>query len=843
MAADKKTLLREALKQVQAGKIDKAVETYKAAVKLDPRDATVHNLLGDLYVRRGKKKDATAEYLEASALYEKDGFALRSIAICQKVINLDPGQMAVRLKLADLYAGQKLTAEARAQYLQVAEFHDRKGDVAAALEIFRKLADLEPGNLPARVKVAGMFEKQTFPEKAAEEYVRAAKGYLDRKETDAAVQLYERAFKLAPSNLEARVRLADHHAQRQEWPVVVGLLETPVATGAADTRLRLLYAEALTRVDRPGEAVKVLEEVQAREPDSAPANLALGRACLKAGAVERGISAFGRCVSAYLDGNQLEPAESLLREMADAAPDDENIARRLLEVSRKRGDQAAVAAATERLQRFQPAAPAAPAPPAPAAPAEPQPPAPCPPAGRETVEIDLEKEDLASLAGAAEEEELVLEIEEAEAPEPEPAGVAPAPPPVEPLAAERETGVDLVDQLAEVPVAAPEPERAPEPEPGPAFEPKLELEPSQGPAAGSDLELEAEPLPESAPEPLPEPLAAESAPSPALGSPPEPSPSEPATAEPPAPEGAAERFPGFEEILEPLAESLPPEPVPEPQPAPAPDAPGREDLAKTGAAAKELEEFLAVADSYLRRGLVDEAESLYGKLRRLAPGHGPIADQLRKIEELRASEPAPPPLPELPAVSAGGSAEFKDFLGELRQEFDARSVVPPPPAHPKLEAGLSEVFQEFQRSVKSQLGDEDFETHYNLGIAYKEMGLVDEAVAEFSLAEKSPERRLKALIMIALCLRETGRFDEAAAKLRTGVSLAAEGSEEQKGFLYDLAALHEQAGRTDEAREALGRLLAIDPGYRDVAARLGAAPPAPPAADVQRRKKSKVSYL
>ncbi len=94
--------------------------------------------------------------------------------------------------------------------------------------------------------------------------------------------------------------------------------------------------------------------------------------------------------------------------------------------------------------------------------------------------------------------------------------------------------------------------------------------------------------------------------------------------------------------------------------------------------------------------------------------------------------------------------------------------------------------------------------------------------------------------MIALCLREMGRVDEAALKLRTGISLAVEGSEDQKGFLYDLATLHEQAGRATDAQDALRRLLEIDPGYRDVAARVGAAPPA---AGAPTRKKSKVSYL
>ncbi len=323
MAVDKKTLLRDALKQVQAGKIDKAAETYRAIIKIDPRDASAHNALGDLAIKQGKKKEAIAEYLEVSALYEKDGFALRAIAICQKVINLDPELIAVRIKLGDLYASQKLPAEGRAQYMLVANYYDKKGDVANALEIFRKIANLDPTNLAVRVKLAGMFEKQKFPEKAAEEYVRAAQGYTDKNEMNAAAQLYVRAFKLSPGNNDARRRLADFYAQRQDWSVVVGLLETPVAKGSQDAGLLVLYAEALTRVNHPRDAVKVLEAAQEREPNSVPVNLGLGRAYIKAGDVEKGTAAINRSVSVHLAENRLEPAESLLREMAEAAPEDD----------------------------------------------------------------------------------------------------------------------------------------------------------------------------------------------------------------------------------------------------------------------------------------------------------------------------------------------------------------------------------------------------------------------------------------------------------------------------------------------------------------------------------------
>ena len=289
--------------------------------------------------------------------------------------------------------------------------------------------------------------------------------------------------------------------------------------------------------------------------------------------------------------------------------------------------------------------------------------------------------------------------------------------------------------------------------------------------------------------------------------------------------------------------------------------------APAGTGMGEFEEFLAEADFYFQQGLVDEAEFLYSKLLRLAPGHPAVTTQLRKLEEMRAPSPV---VPEAAAIVNLDEELDAAFGGELPSPVEAPPPAPasgPTPRFPTFpifspgcgqeweparpgaarisrrrtgEEGLTEIFQEFQRSVKEQLGDEDFETHYNLGIAYKEMGLMDEAIAELSLAEKSPVRRLNAVSMIALCLREMGRFDEAALRLRTGISLAVEGSEDQKGFLYDLAALHEQAGRATEAQEALRRLLAIDPGYRDVAARVGAAPPA---ASPPPRKKSKVSYL
>ena len=72
------------------------------------------------------------------------------------------------------------------------------------------------------------------------------------------------------------------------------------------------------------------------------------------------------------------------------------------------------------------------------------------------------------------------------------------------------------------------------------------------------------------------------------------------------------------------------------------------------------------------------------------------------------------------------------------------------------DSGLAEIFKEFKKGVDKQLGQEDYDTRYNLGIAYKEMGLIDEAIAEFQLAAKDANRLLECSSMLGICFLEKG---------------------------------------------------------------------------------------
>lgn len=917
MAADKKSYLRNAQKQVQKGQLDRAVASYRAILKMDPRDVKIHNTLGDIYIRCSMKQEGIKEYLWVADHYEKDGFFLRSIAICQKILNLDGGLVDVRLKLAELYSQQRLGAEAKKQFLTAADFYDKKGKVAEALEIFGKIADLDPSNLGVRVKLAKMYEKQELPHKAAQEYTRAAEGHLRQKDLARAADLLRRALELHPESPTARRCLAEYHVGKEEWAEAVRYLGPLVTGESVDIEVLKMYAGACLKTGQAGEAIEALERAREREPSSMPLKTLLGRAYMEGGVFDKALDLYNPLISDYLKDNKVEAAEDLARQLSEADPSSDKAQQRLLDVLNQKGDREETPRVYRRLAAIYEAKGlprnavgalekclelipedqevkakiaalrgGAPAPPA-------APPVPAPPA-EEVMEvelIDLEGEELADLSLGEvldaelpggeipemaeavtslfdeelpgekdlflgpEDVEITLEEEEEEilpAREPAVAEVPDLPEetPVEEVDLEKSElfSEDEVFSLVDDEVMeSPAEPTAVEGEGGPLDWQDLKAE-TILPVEGAIVEAVGEEVPETAAE---------------------------ATAESEILDVALADLHEVSERLVPpemAAEAEPP--LTEEIPAVAADGPS-----------EEMEEFLAEADFYLQQGLFDEAGFLYRKLTKLQPDNRDLAQRIRRLEEeqARAAKSAVAAVPEGSAprvvrdeiaalesdldrvfvdgrtpsvpglkvsVSGGGGTgegEFSDFLSELRQELDTEEVsASGPPVSD--EESLSEIFQEFQEGLKEQLDEEDFETHYNLGIAYKEMELLKEALGEFVLSEKSQDRKLDSISMIALCLRDMGREEEAAAKIEEGLARAEKGSDEEKGFLYDLADLYSRHGREGDATMMFDRLFAMDPSYRDVSSR---APQGRRSRreDVEgpertsRNKKPKVSYL
>ncbi len=132
------------------------------------------------------------------------------------------------------------------------------------------------------------------------------------------------------------------------------------------------------------------------------------------------------------------------------------------------------------------------------------------------------------------------------------------------------------------------------------------------------------------------------------------------------------------------------------------------------------------------------------------------------------------------------------------------------------EMSFEEVFEEFKKGVEKKVGEEDYATHYNLGIAYKEMELLDEAIGEFQLAARAPQFFVECCSMLGICFRQKGLTELAEKWYRKGIAAPGFAEDVYVGLKYDLADCLEEQGRNDEARDIFKEVYAVQMNYRDV---------------------------
>jgi pilus assembly protein FimV len=182
------------------------------------------------------------------------------------------------------------------------------------------------------------------------------------------------------------------------------------------------------------------------------------------------------------------------------------------------------------------------------------------------------------------------------------------------------------------------------------------------------------------------------------------------------------------------------------------------------------------------------------------------------LQEVFAQTNLPPMEPIAPAAHAGASNGTANGTGAASAETLNE---------------LAEVFQEF-RTELGEMGeeDEDLETHYNLGIAYREMGLLDEAIGEFQKVAKAVQKgkpfpyEMNCSTMLGLSFMDKG--EPKVASLWYQRALQVPGLEEESilALRYDLAMALESAGESDAALDSFRQVYAANIDYRDVADRI-----------------------
>ncbi len=273
---------------------------------------------------------------------------------------------------------------------------------------------------------------------------------------------------------------------------------------------------------------------------------------------------------------------------------------------------------------------------------------------------------------------------------------------------------------------------------------------------------------------------------------------------------------------------------------------GREEPVQTFAAETKVSqniddyvEDIAEAEFYLRQGLKDDALRIYHKLLKLFPDNGDLLDKLSSLEGAPLESAA---AGEERATAGPEGIQIQEFtLPETAETHAAEEIV-----EPQFDTDVLDIFEEFKKGLEKELEAEDSETHYNLGIAYKEMGLIDDAIKEFQTSRNDPKCAVRSTTMLGICYMEKGLYPLAIDSFKGALNNIETRDEAYWGAVFDLASAYEKNNNLKEAYDLYSEIFGWDSKFRQVADKLNALKSLMSKEDTgtkQKEKKDRVSYI
>ena len=251
---NKAKVLSAAEKYVQQGKLQNAITEYEKILKLDPKDLTVLNTVGDLYSRAGKTPEAINCFRRVGDAYATAGFAVKAIAMYKKLTKLSPHNTDALIRLADLFSQQGLYSDARAQYVVLADQYMKGGNLNEAAGVFKKLLELDPENTSMQTRLADLYVKLGNQQDAKDIFLQAAQALFAKGSLEAADQALDRVLKIDPKASAAYILRAQIGGQGGGDPekAIAFLEKVPDLDSRPDALNALL--QAVLKSGRLGEA-------------------------------------------------------------------------------------------------------------------------------------------------------------------------------------------------------------------------------------------------------------------------------------------------------------------------------------------------------------------------------------------------------------------------------------------------------------------------------------------------------------------------------------------------------------------------------------------------------------
>jgi tetratricopeptide (TPR) repeat protein len=687
----------------------RAIDVYLQAIREaedaggeGTQDPALYNRVGDLEMKAGDSLAALRAYEQAAELYADQGFFNNSIALCGKILRVNPSRTATYLRLAQLHARKNFVGEAKKNLLEYLERMDGVGQLEEAFAALKLFADQFSANPDIRMMLVELLRASSRTEEAKEQLEKLAGELEARGDSSGARRTRERLHEIAE--------------------------ESPGALGTDRSGNDLVFLDTSVDATADSETVEAVEGLVVGMADEVEAGAELGAAsldpALAIGGETGGEEAWNTEVSPVdgLDLVALDPTDALLGSALDN---------------------------------------------------------PIPMLDLEEGALDL-GEDLLG------DDSIVWLVE----------GSGEAALSADSLASIDATEFDDIDQAVAARLPASTATVPPMPVPSPADLMFLQLEdavasadPSLGEDRGAALLERARQVMdagdrEGGVKALDEAL------------------------------GVFETEGRWEEALRVSGDLLRLEPE-----AIARYQKQVEIGYRSGQRSALVDAYLELADALVRMDAADHAVPVYRRVLEHDPGNESARAAISLLVADPVAEAAAPPSAAA-GEPDGGFIDLGALILDEQQTRDTRMRVGGAYSIDNEDEAFHEALADFKRGIEQNLDANDYQAHYDLGIAFKEMGLLDEAIAQFQKALRSPEGRLKTSEQLGAAFFEKQQFAIAEAVMRRAVDGLPGADDDKIGLLYWLGRSLESQLRGREALSLYERALAVDIRFLDLGERV-----------------------
>jgi len=331
---NKQKVLSAAEKYVQQGKMQNAIAEYEKVLKADPKDLTVTNTVGDLYSRLGEVDKATECFKTVGDAYANQGFTVKAIAMYKKISKLKPSLEGV-LKLAELYTQQGLFNDARSQYLQVAEEFLKSGELDNAVRIFQKILEMDPENTTMRVRLAEVYIRLGKKNDAWQIFSAAAETLRAKGNLSGAEEVLQRMLTLDPGNGYALLIQGRNQLEAGDAEAAIESLQKVSNLDSNIEGLRDLL-KAYLKMGRLSDAGTLASKLQTVHNDLTAISI-LADALMQAGQYENALQVYGQHADRLLSEDSAKVLKNLHAVIGHVRDNPASL-EKLLDLFQKAGD-------------------------------------------------------------------------------------------------------------------------------------------------------------------------------------------------------------------------------------------------------------------------------------------------------------------------------------------------------------------------------------------------------------------------------------------------------------------------------------------------------------------------